>query len=103
MSAKGHIISMRRPACARPTLHFFAFVSFVALLPGLLRGQAVSVQIPSTTPLSVELFQHVPMKTGEPLEGRLLYPVYVDNRIAIPAGATLRGTVIQLDSDRSRR
>jgi hypothetical protein len=43
------------------------------------------------------------MKTGELLEGRLLYPVYVDNRIAVPAGATLRGTVIQLDSDRSRR
>ena len=47
--------------------------------------------------------KHVPMKTGEPLEGRLLYPVYVDNRIAIPAGATLRGTVLQLDPDRSRR
>jgi hypothetical protein len=43
------------------------------------------------------------MKTGETLEGRLLYPVFVDNRIAIPAGATLRGTVIKLDSDRSRR
>ncbi len=43
------------------------------------------------------------MKSGEPLEGRLLYPVYVDNRIAIPVGATLHGTVLQLDSDRSRR
>ena len=43
------------------------------------------------------------MKTGEPLEGRLLYPVYVENRIAIPAGTILRGSVIQLDSDRSRR
>jgi len=43
------------------------------------------------------------MKTGESLEGRLLYPVYVDNRIAIRAGVTVRGTVIKLDSDRSRR
>ncbi|HTF64389.1 MAG TPA: hypothetical protein VK638_17030 [Edaphobacter sp.] len=43
------------------------------------------------------------MKNGEPLEGRLLYPVYVENRIAIPAGTVLRGRVIQLDSDRSRR
>ncbi len=43
------------------------------------------------------------MKTGEALEGRLLYPVYVDNRVAIPAGATLRGSVVQLGSDRSRR
>ena len=94
---------MRCPACARSTFYFFAFVSFVALLPGLLRGQAASIQIPSTTPLSVELLQHVPMKTGEPLEGRLLYPVYVENRIAVPAGTVLRGSVIQLDSDRSRR
>jgi hypothetical protein len=103
MNAKGHIISMRCPVCARPTFYFFAFVSFVALFPGLLRGQSVSVQIPSTTPLSIELLQHVPMKTGEPLEGRLLYPVYVDNRIAVPAGTVLRGSVVQLDSDRSRR
>jgi hypothetical protein len=66
-------------------------------------GQTTSVRIPARTPLSIQLLQHVPMKAGESLEGRLLYPVYVDNRIAIPAGATLRGTVIQLDSDRSRR
>ena len=103
MSANGHIISMRCPVCARSTFYFFAFVSFVALLPGWLRGQAASVQIPSTTPLSVELLRHVPMKTGEPLEGRLLYPVYVENRIAVPAGTVLRGGVVQLDSDRSRR
>jgi hypothetical protein len=43
------------------------------------------------------------MKTGEPLGCRLLYPVYVENRIAVPAGTVLRGSVIQLDPDRSRR
>jgi hypothetical protein len=79
----------------------------VGLLMGLLRGSAVgqttSVRIPATTPLSIQLLKHVPMKAGKSLEGRLLYPVYVDNRIAIPAGTTLRGIVIQLDSDRSRR
>src|SRR5271156_4154069 len=83
--------------------------SFVpaGLLLGLLCGSAVgqthSVQIPAKTPLSIQLLQHVPMKAGESLKGRLLYPVYVDNQIVIPAGATLGGTVIQLDSDRSRR
>jgi hypothetical protein len=103
MNAEGHIISKRCPVCARSTIYFFVFVSFVALLPGLLHGQAASVQIPSTTPLSVELLQHVPMKTGEPLEVRLLYPIYVENRIVVPAGTLLHGSVIQLDSDRSRR
>ncbi len=43
------------------------------------------------------------MKDGEPLEGRLLYPVYVDNQIAIPAKSVLYGSVVRLNSDRSRR
>ncbi len=33
----------------------------------------------------------------------MLYPIYVDNRIALPADTVLRGEIIQLDSDRSRR
>ena len=43
------------------------------------------------------------MKDGEPLEGRLLYPVYVDNHPAIPAKSVLYGSVIRLNSDRGRR
>ncbi|MGC2399060.1 MAG: hypothetical protein WA510_04735 [Acidobacteriaceae bacterium] len=43
------------------------------------------------------------MRKGESLDARLLYPVYVDNRIAIPAGTAVRGRVMQLDADRSRR
>jgi len=75
----------------------------LGLLCGSAVGQSGSIQIPAKTLLSIQLLQHVPMKVGEPLEGRLLYPVYVDNQIVIAAGATLRGTVLQLDSDRSRR
>ncbi len=43
------------------------------------------------------------MKTGQVLEGRLLYPVYADNKVALTAGTLVRGQVIELDSDRSRR
>src|SRR5271165_7058325 len=79
----------------------------VALLLTLLaassQGQTASIQVPTATPLSIQLLRHVPMKAGEALEGRLLYPVYVDNRVAIPAGATVRGSVVQLGSDRSHR
>jgi hypothetical protein len=80
-----------------------AAAMMLGLLCGSALGQSGSVQIPAKTLLSIQLLHHVPMKVGEPLEGRLLYPVYVDNRIAIAAGATLRGTVLQLDADRSRR
>jgi hypothetical protein len=75
----------------------------LGVLCGSAAGQSGSIQIPAKTLLSIQLLQHVPMKVGESLEGRLLYPVYVDNRIAIAAGATLRGTVLQLDPDRGRR
>ena len=43
------------------------------------------------------------MKTGRSLVGRLLYPVYVDNHLAIPAGSTVRGDIASLDSDPGRR
>src|SRR5882757_5356807 len=75
----------------------------LGLLCGSAVGQSGSIQIPAKTLLSIQLLKHVPMKVGASVEGRLLYPVYVDNQIAIAAGATLRGTVLQLDSDRSRR
>jgi hypothetical protein len=80
-----------------------ACASLAVLLPGRIQGQAASIQIAVSTPLSIQLTHHVPMKTGEALEGRLLYPIYVENRIALPAGTTLRGSVVQLDSDHSQR
>ena len=80
----------------------FALASLALLFPGLLHGQSTSIEISSGTPLWIQLPKHTPMKTGEPLEGRLLYPVYVQNQVAIPAGTAFRGRVIRLDSDRSR-
>jgi hypothetical protein len=73
------------------------------LLCGSSVGQTTSVEVPARTPMSIQLLQHVPMKTGESLKCRLLYPVYVDNQIAIPTATTLTGTVIKLDADRSHR
>ncbi len=101
MSARDY--TLRKSSAIWSRGRSFTFASLVALLPAFSHGQAISIQIPSTTSLSVQLPQHVPMKAGEPLEGSLLYPVYVENRIAVPAGTILRGSVIQLDSDRSRR
>jgi hypothetical protein len=43
------------------------------------------------------------MKKGEPLQGYLLYPVYAENRLLIPAGSILRGNVVKLNPDRSHR
>jgi hypothetical protein len=94
---------MRVPKESKRRQRLAAAGLLMSMLCGSAVGQTTSVRIPARTPLSIQLLQHVPMKAGESLEGRLLYPVYVDNRIAIPADTTLRGTVIQLDSDRTRR
>ena len=84
------------------SLHRSMLACVAVLVPAHLYGQS-TVQVTTATPLSVQLPQHVPMKTGQPLDCRLLYPLYVNNRIAIPAGVTLRGDVVRLDPDRKRR
>lgn len=66
-------------------------------------GQETSLRIPAGTPLPVQLDKHVPMKKGEPLRCRLLYPVYAENRLAIPVGSVVRGRVVGLQADHSRR
>jgi hypothetical protein len=67
------------------------------------RGLAASIEIPAGTPLVVQLPQHIPMKKGARFDARLVYPVYVDNRIAMPAGIAVHGQVMDLGADRVRR
>jgi hypothetical protein len=87
--------------------HFTARLVALACLAtvpfGPLRAQAQTVDILPTTPLSIELPRHSPMRAGEQIDGRLLYPVFVGNELALPSGITLRGRVVRLDPDRSRR
>jgi hypothetical protein len=66
-------------------------------------AQDVPVQIPAGTPLPVQLGTHIPMKQGEPLECQLLYPVYAESQLVIPAGSVVRGRVVALNDDKSRR
>ena len=82
---------------------FCALASLGILSTVFLHAQTATVEIGSTTPLSIELLRHSPMRAGETLEGQLLYPVYVGNRIALPRGTLFRGQVVRLEADRSRR
>jgi hypothetical protein len=43
------------------------------------------------------------MKTGEPLQCHLLYPVYARNKLVIPAGSMVRGSIVSLKPDRKHR
>lgn len=86
-----------------PILRRFAVLLAATVVAAGAFGQAKSVEIPAGTPLAVTLIDHAPMKVGAPLNCKLIYPVYADNQLAIPAGAIVRGKVVALNSDRSRR
>ena len=77
-------------------LALFAAVPFL--------GQtATPITLPAGTPLPVSLTEHVPLRPGVPLRARLLYPVYADNILVLPAGTVVTGTVTQLTPDHARR
>ncbi len=72
--------------------------------PALLAQHArQKLTVPVTIPMDVELVHHVPMKAGVPITARLLFPVYVDNKLAVPAGSTLKGSVVALRPNRKLR
>ncbi|MGC2162216.1 MAG: hypothetical protein WA634_09930 [Silvibacterium sp.] len=75
----------------------------LTVVTSALSAQETSIQIPAGTPLPVQLAKHVPMKKGESLDCRLLYPVYEQNQMVIPAGSIVSGSIIALKPDHSRR
>jgi hypothetical protein len=86
----------------RAALRSVVFLLLIVTVPGLL-AQKTTVQISAGTPLPVQLGKHVPLKKGEALACRLMYPVYAKSKVAIPAGSMVRGTVLALTPDHSRR
>ena len=43
------------------------------------------------------------MKVGQPVQAELAHPVFADNKLALPAGALLHGSVVTLEPDRELR
>jgi len=59
--------------------------------------------LPAGSCLQVEIPRDYPMKAGEVLEGRLVYPLYVDGNLAVPANTPVTGKVVELGPDRKTR
>src|SRR5262249_35435321 len=55
------------------------------------------------TPIEARLTRHIPMKVGQPVQALLEHPIYTQNRLALPAGAVLQGSVVSLEPDRELR
>lgn len=77
----------------------FTLFFLIASLP--FRGTAqdnvqVPLIIPSGTPLRVYLTKRISKRLGEPVEGKLLDPVYAFDRQVAPAGSVVLGFVVQV-------
>ena len=48
-----------------------------------------SLAVASGTKVRVAIIQRTKLKAGEPIQSRVMEPIYVENQLAIPAGALL--------------
>jgi hypothetical protein len=75
----------------------------LALLPSAAVSQTEPGSVPSGTPLAITIDRHYPMRAGAEVSGHLLYPIYSDNKLLLPKGTVVTGTVDNLLSDHKRR
>ncbi len=59
--------------------------------------------LPAGTCLQVETPRNYPMKAGESIDARLVYPLYVNGNLVVPANTPVKGKVVELDPDRKTR
>jgi hypothetical protein len=77
----------------------------IALLlsPSAILCQTEGGTLPAETPLALRIDQHLPMRNGQPVRARLIYPIYGNDKLLLPNDTIVTGTVVELRSDRSRR
>src|SRR5947208_3483653 len=67
----------------------------VVALPGT--SQRIPLVVPAGTPLSVQLDKRLRLQgVGQPVEGRVVEPVFAFQKEVIPAGSELTGQVVRL-------
>jgi hypothetical protein len=65
--------------------------------------QRPAITLPAGTPLPVQIQDHLPIRVGQPIRAQLIYPVYIDNTLVLPAKTIVTGTVTALNSNHTRR
>jgi hypothetical protein len=96
------LLSLIRLRLDRMNLQF-PLLLMLALLPAPSLCQTEPATVPVATPLAIVIDRQLPMRAGQPIRGRLLYPIYVDNRLLLPKDTIVAGTVLDLLPDHSRR
>jgi hypothetical protein len=63
----------------------------------------ISYALPAGTALQVEILRNYPLRAGETIEGDLVYPLYLNGQLAVPAKTPVRGVVAALIPDDQTR
>ena len=71
--------------------------------PAPATGVSGKFVLPKETSLQVETSRHYPMKAGQPIEARLMHPIYSNGTLAVPSNTLLRGRIVSLQPDSPTR
>ena len=77
--------------------HNLLAVAGLLLLPALRAQNVENEALPAGTILAVQLSADAKMKAGTPVSGRLTEPVYAHDKLLIPRGSVLSGTIVELE------
>ena len=80
--------------CLLPWLRILAFQAEIGSVPP--GTVAIPLQVASGTPLRLYVNHRVPMRVGQPLQAKVIEPVYAFDRVVVPAGADVLGQVSEL-------
>jgi hypothetical protein len=76
---------------------FFLVAAGGVLAQNAAQNVSIPLQAEAGTPFRVYATSRVPMKLGQAVTAKLIDPVFSFDRIVIPAGAEVRGSVVKLD------
>src|ERR1700684_2497278 len=64
---------------------------------GAISPSAIPLEVPTGTPLPIVLDKEVrTRKTGQPIHGKIAEPVYAFDKLVVPAGSDVTGTVTRI-------
>lgn len=67
-------------------------------------GAMISLTVPKGTPVQIALDSEVRVrKVGQPIQGRVMQPVYAFDRLVIPAGARATGRITKIEPPSGKR
>lgn len=83
----------------------FALLPFLLFAPGAAGVPPVSplVAVPAGTPLWMESDKRVRLRMGEEISARLQYAMYAEDRLVLPKGTLVQGTIVELVPEHAHR